>query len=250
MNPREIDSTSRKQNAREALLKAAERLFIERGYQAVSTRDLAEEAKVNLGAIQYHFGSKAGLFVETIYSMMQGSGCVTGRLMLGAPVSDREEAALRLCGFLFSFLDYLLRPRGPQACRLMFREVLGDTSRDRDMLEALVTSFIRDFSGPTRDALVNVIGVINPSLSKTELNRSAHSLMGQCAFYFTHRPFTERLDAESYDDPRVFKEIGSHICAFSLRGLGCDENFISRIVPRVSENLEDTLSSFSTDKSD
>jgi AcrR family transcriptional regulator len=244
MNSKELDNTSRKQNAREALLKAAQRLFTERGYQAVSTRDLAEEAQVNLGAIQYHFGSKAALFVETIYSMMQGGACATGSLMLGAPARDPEEAAYRLCGFLYSFLDYLLRPKGPQACRLMFREVLGDTSRDQELLEALVTSFIRDFSGPTRDALVGKLAIINPRLSKTDLNRSANSLMGQCAFYFTHRPFAERLDGESYDDPTVFREIGAHICAFSLRGLGCEEDFVKRVVSRVNDTLHTILSDF------
>ena len=56
--------TENLRHARETLLKVATKLFIERGYNGVSTRELAEAADVNLGAIQYHFGSKAKLFVE------------------------------------------------------------------------------------------------------------------------------------------------------------------------------------------
>jgi len=43
----------------------AERCFGELGYDGVGMRQLAEEAKVNLGAATYHFGSKEQLYVET-----------------------------------------------------------------------------------------------------------------------------------------------------------------------------------------
>lgn len=47
------------------LLDTAERLFGEQGYHGVGMRMLAEEARVNLGAATYHFGSKEALYVET-----------------------------------------------------------------------------------------------------------------------------------------------------------------------------------------
>jgi AcrR family transcriptional regulator len=46
---------------RERLLGVAERLFAERGIDAVSTRDITRDADANSAAIHYHFGSKAGL---------------------------------------------------------------------------------------------------------------------------------------------------------------------------------------------
>lgn len=46
-------------DAREALIEAAKTLFIEKGYDGVSTREVAEAAGVNLGAIQYYFGSQS-----------------------------------------------------------------------------------------------------------------------------------------------------------------------------------------------
>lgn len=47
---------------REQILDAAERLFAEQGPEAVSIRAIAAEAKVNLGAVNYHFVSKDRLF--------------------------------------------------------------------------------------------------------------------------------------------------------------------------------------------
>jgi AcrR family transcriptional regulator len=55
----------RERETAEHLLDAAERLFGEHGYDGVGMRMLAEEAKVNLGAATYHFGSKQALYVET-----------------------------------------------------------------------------------------------------------------------------------------------------------------------------------------
>jgi AcrR family transcriptional regulator len=48
------------------LLEAAARLFIERGYDAVSMRDIASAAKLTKGAVYGHFRSKGQLFVEVI----------------------------------------------------------------------------------------------------------------------------------------------------------------------------------------
>ncbi len=43
------------------LLDAAETLFSERGFQGISIREITDMAGANLAAVNYHFGSKAGL---------------------------------------------------------------------------------------------------------------------------------------------------------------------------------------------
>jgi AcrR family transcriptional regulator len=49
------------------ILCAAELLFIKKGFSATSLRSVAVEAKVNLAATHYHFGSKEGLFAATVH---------------------------------------------------------------------------------------------------------------------------------------------------------------------------------------
>jgi AcrR family transcriptional regulator len=49
---------------RSAILDAAERLYADRGFADVTLRDIVAEAGVNLGAVNYHFGSKDELIAE------------------------------------------------------------------------------------------------------------------------------------------------------------------------------------------
>jgi len=50
--------------AKERLFAAAEALVAERGFEAVTSRDITARAGVNLAAINYHYGSKIALFLE------------------------------------------------------------------------------------------------------------------------------------------------------------------------------------------
>jgi AcrR family transcriptional regulator len=73
--PRDADAT------RNRLLDAAEALFADRGYHAVSMRDIARRARVNLAAAGYHYGSKENLFVEALSRRIR-------------PLNERRIAAL------------------------------------------------------------------------------------------------------------------------------------------------------------
>jgi AcrR family transcriptional regulator len=54
---------ARSADTRARILDAAEVLFAEIGFEQASMRELTKSAKVNLAAINYHFGSKEGLIV-------------------------------------------------------------------------------------------------------------------------------------------------------------------------------------------
>ncbi|HSC49349.1 MAG TPA: TetR/AcrR family transcriptional regulator [Gaiellaceae bacterium] len=58
--------TTARSAAEEALLDAAERLLVEVGYAAITTRRLAEEAGVNHGLVHYYFGSNENLLVRAL----------------------------------------------------------------------------------------------------------------------------------------------------------------------------------------
>jgi len=90
--------------AHERIVEAAAELFANKGYDAVSFRDLAGAAGVSLSAINYHFGSKLALFSEVF-------------LRRAAPMTSRRlellDAAIRYGGHplpLESILDAFLRP--------------------------------------------------------------------------------------------------------------------------------------------
>jgi AcrR family transcriptional regulator len=225
-----VTKDDKKAHARDALLEAAKQLFIAKGYEAVSTREIAELAGVNLGAIQYHFGSKAKLFVESVRVLMQGGRCLEAEEALQGECATQMDAAVKLCTFIEAFLRYLLLHEGPQPCRMMFREVFTSTSSDPEMMETLTSSVVNEFISPVHHALVRILGTIAPEMSQAELPAAAGSVIGQCSFYVTHRPFIARLRGVDPGAPEAFKGVVRHVAVFSLRGLGCKESFVKAAV--------------------
>lgn len=55
-----------RREAGDRLLDAAERLLVQQGYAAITTRSLAEEAGVNHGLVHYYFGSMEELFFQVL----------------------------------------------------------------------------------------------------------------------------------------------------------------------------------------
>ena len=51
---------------RARVLMAATRLFAARGFKDVTVREICQEARANVAAVNYHFGDKAGLYQEVI----------------------------------------------------------------------------------------------------------------------------------------------------------------------------------------
>lgn len=62
---------SKKTRAR--LIEAAGRLFAERGFAGAKVRDIVEAANLHLSAMNYHFGSKEGLYREVVREACQFS---------------------------------------------------------------------------------------------------------------------------------------------------------------------------------
>ncbi len=208
----------KKRGTRDALLLAAEELFSQRGYAAVSTRELALKAGVNLGAIQYHFGSKAELFVETIRKIMsrEEDACEIGTFVFRA--ETRKEAAIELYFFIRAFLQETCHPKGPDACRMMHREVLGATSENEEIFETLVSSVVEEFFRPVDSSLLELVKLLKPEASQDEAILILHSIYGQCMYYATDRPFIEGLRGADYSSEPLLSQVGTHITSFTLRG--------------------------------
>src|SRR5690349_8146389 len=65
--------------AKEAILRTATILFLEKGFQKVSIDDIAKEARLTKATVYYYFGAKAELFKEVMVTLM---GRVRDRIAL------------------------------------------------------------------------------------------------------------------------------------------------------------------------
>ena len=67
------------------IIRAADKLFTQKGYAATKTREIAEEAETNLALLNYYFGSKENLYKKVVQEKF--------KMLIGAisPVlSDRK----------------------------------------------------------------------------------------------------------------------------------------------------------------
>lgn len=203
-------------STRELLLEAARELFVSRGFHAVSTRTIADKAGVNLGAIQYHFGSKENLFIATIHTIWGADHSQTVDSILTESVTDDMQAAEKFGKFVAAFLYDLLHPVGPQPCRLMFRELFAELDEESEMCAALITSVVEKFISPVDSKLRVLLKILFPEASEQELSLITNSVIGQCFFYMTHRSFLCRLRAVDYAEDLHCLEIICFIIQFTL----------------------------------
>ncbi|MFM2278901.1 MAG: hypothetical protein RLZZ444_1132 [Pseudomonadota bacterium] len=111
---------------RNTLVESAIRLFGDKGYDAVSTREIADLAAANIGSIAYHFGGKPGLRVacaEHVIMMIRG---IVGpsfsrplpRLGQNEALSTMEEMLRVFCNF------WLCNPDSRIYVNFILRELL------------------------------------------------------------------------------------------------------------------------------
>jgi AcrR family transcriptional regulator len=176
-NPRQI-SMARRQNMKEAILGAAELLFSENGFNAVSIRDIAEEAGANPGSVTYHFKSKDGLLLEIYRRHCGPINRRRSELLVAAKhvrdLQDRLAAIVRAYvlpafssgsdlaggGARFTRLRAVMSAEGNEVVRRIIAQTFDDTSH----------------------AFIDAIHESLPHIPRTEIVWRSHFLLG--ALYY------------------------------------------------------------------
>lgn len=202
------------QTTRRRILSAAGELFAERGFRATTMREIAQRARVNLAAANYHFGSKQDLYLEVVRGefeklekRLSARGASPGAPLDRLSRKDLEEMLrLRVETMLETVLD-----ASSVHGAIMQRE-MADPS---DALPVIVKQFI----DPQRRAMDRLVARLEPALAQAEVERCTRSLVGQIFFYLTHRPALLLLMGRSSYPRGLTRDAANHITAFSLGGL-------------------------------
>jgi TetR/AcrR family transcriptional regulator len=129
--------------AREAILKAAEEEFAERGFGGARAQNIASRAGVNKALPFYHFGSKAELYDEVVRRALGRLGDFMRDALVAA--TPRERLSL----FVHRLFQYLAE--NPNWARLIIREVIDERSRSR----AIATEYLKPLADGGRQLLLN-----------------------------------------------------------------------------------------------
>lgn len=103
---------------KEHILLVSEKLFAEKGYDAVTTREIARSADVNIAMIAYYFGSKEKLYEEVIAYRLFSLDSLTAELELMSNYSSKLTLLLEV------LVDKFLERKYFQ--QIVFRELSTD----------------------------------------------------------------------------------------------------------------------------
>jgi AcrR family transcriptional regulator len=138
---------------REAILRAAERVFAQEGYHGTTMRHIAAEAGVKLSLVVYHFTSKLGLFVA-IFEDRQYVNEQRLEQLHAIPDLRADDAVEQIVG---AFVDPVLAlhddPNDIWFAKLVLREAGDPSNIQRPVLAELFDPMAREFIEAMREAL-------------------------------------------------------------------------------------------------
>jgi len=194
---------------RNAILDAAEQLFAEHGFEATTTRMLAQASNTNLAMISYHFGGKEKLMEALLRRRMQDTGTALQQAMDAPNISATEKMKL----IADAYLEKVVR-KDRCITRIMSRELSLD-SRPASM--EVASNVIME----NRRRIAEVIrqGIATGEFRKVDPEMCTHMLMGAIMQYNMSPYLSIRLmegdpETDSHTDEPFLERLRNHLHSF------------------------------------
>lgn len=180
---------------RARILEAADGLFGTLGFDATTTRDIAERSGVNKALIHYHYGSKdelLGTLLDGYYARL-GEALAPALARGGTPLAQVESVLDTYADFLAANLTF---------CRIVQREVASGRHMERIVQRTL----------PVMQLGVDWLSheVPQPPLS-LEAAQVLTSIYGVVVTWFTHGEVLRRLTGEDPFTPQALAARKRHV---------------------------------------
>lgn len=207
-------------DTRERILDAAERLFMQNGYEGTSMRMITGAADVNLAAVNYHFGSKEALMREVFRRRLSW---LNGERLAKLDALEREAngAPLKPSAILGAFFGTLLRMGGDESLGGMtFLRLLGRTlTEPADFIRAFFAGEYADVLERYKRALFRAL----PDVPHEEIVWRFHLMLGAVSYAIAGTDALQvvtgcELDLKN-DGPEAARMLEARVMPFLLGGL-------------------------------
>ncbi|OGK11386.1 MAG: hypothetical protein A2W80_07560 [Candidatus Riflebacteria bacterium GWC2_50_8] len=194
------------------IIKAALGIFAQKGFKGATVREICAAADQSVGAINYHFRDKQGLYEAVTQALLE-------ELMLNTSPEPQNSSTMqpeaRLHFLVTSFLKRfgMLFDGGDNGQRAIFmlREILNPS--------ADFTRLFLSFQAWQKDYLLRIISDLTGCRPESpEVARSAISIIGQCFHFVFGRRLFGLLGMEASQAKEISK-CAEHIVKFSLGGV-------------------------------
>jgi AcrR family transcriptional regulator len=207
--------TEKKQGdlTKERLLNKAEALFAQKGYDAVSVREITAAAHCNLAAVNYHFGNKQNLYLEVFRARWVPRARRLQkhfREALAAYDSPSPTAVIQTLAQAF-----LAGPLSDEERYRHHQLISRELGQPTEAFELVANEVMRPFFKGLADTLRSVMP---EGLGKEHLMLNILSIFAMVLYFNFARVAVSRITGREYDS--AFKDrLVEQIVAFSLNGL-------------------------------
>jgi TetR/AcrR family transcriptional regulator, regulator of cefoperazone and chloramphenicol sensitivity len=192
------------------IIEAAGEIFADSGYRHTTIRLISDRAKVNVAAINYHFGGKKNLYLAVLKywraRAFEKYPFDPSDHSTGSP-EERLTAFIRV--LLFRVLD---EGEGSRFARLMTQEFIQPTESLDMIVEETMRPFFAFLSATVRQLLKG-------ERPEQTVVLCCASIVGQVfQFYFGRHVMRRLLNRDSLDREEI-EMVADHIARFSLHAL-------------------------------
>lgn len=207
------DLSTQNRSTKERIIETAGEIFGDRGFKAATIRGIARAAKVNVAAINYHFGDKETLY-RTVLKNIFSQGFETFPPV--APLLPGQDPEKQLQRFIRDMFYRLSSQKGwggySGRGKFIAREFVEPTYAFEDILETYIK--------PHRDTLLSIIaGLCNTLPDDPRLKPCAVSILGQCVYYAFAAPVIRRMIPECAPTEENLDQLAHGVYLFSLGGI-------------------------------
>ncbi len=208
MGKKRVDGLETKQN----LLVAAVEVFSDKGFYRATNADICKKAGANIAAVNYHFGSKENLYIESWKYSFDKS---LKNYPPDGGVPSNASAHERLYGRILAFMQRIADSE-THDFDIIHKEIANPTGLLTDTIEKRIELLERDFI-----ALIEEI--LGDAASEPVVRLCYMSIQSQCfgpMLYLRHRKAGFDIPRRKDIPPDYgIKELAEHIMRFSLAGI-------------------------------
>ena len=199
--------------ARAAILKAAETVFADHGYDGVSLRQIAQEADVPVGLVSYHFDGKLGLYRE-VFRLQNPSASAQRQAGL-ALAQMEDDPKRRLEMILKAVLVPMLSLRNAELGGRKFGLLLAREANDPKSQER---GIIQEIFDPVAMATITLLRQTLPQRSEAEIVWGFQMIIGTMVYVMADSGRSVHLSGGACDPNDVDTTI-RNVVSLLLHGL-------------------------------
>ena len=223
--------TQESRDTHDRILAAAQKLFADKGFDATSVRDITTEAGCNVASVNYHFGGKDNLYLETFRSML--TVLRDRRLEMMGELMEREPTP-SLEDFVETFAVIMIEPlvgdsRGRMFLNLVSREMIAPRLPDGVLVE--------EFFEPMMERATAALARVGPPLEAASARLCVMSMVGQLLHSLKAHHLLSDL-GRSDVIPMHHSDQMAHFVRFSVGGIrACAESDAAGIPNEIAPEV-------------